>query len=35
MPGIGPEGPRILLKKMLADGHHLGMKSGRGFYYYQ
>jgi 3-hydroxybutyryl-CoA dehydrogenase len=31
-PGL-PEGPRILLKKMIADGH-LGVKSGRGFYKY-
>jgi len=26
-----PEGPRILLKKMIAEGC-LGVKSGRGFY---
>jgi 3-hydroxybutyryl-CoA dehydrogenase len=29
-----PEGPRILLKKMIAEGR-LGVKSGRGFYNYQ
>jgi 3-hydroxybutyryl-CoA dehydrogenase len=29
-----PEGPRTLLKKMIADGR-LGVKSGRGFYEYQ
>jgi 3-hydroxybutyryl-CoA dehydrogenase len=29
-----PEGPRILLKKMIAEGR-LGVKSGRGFYDYQ
>ncbi|MDA9433838.1 3-hydroxyacyl-CoA dehydrogenase family protein [Bradyrhizobium sp. CCBAU 51627] len=29
-----PEGPRILLKKMIAEGR-LGIKSGRGFYDYQ
>ena len=32
-PGL-PEGPRILLKKMIAEGR-LGVKSGRGFYDYQ
>ena len=32
-PGL-PEGPRVLLKKMIAAGH-LGVKSGRGFYDYQ
>jgi 3-hydroxybutyryl-CoA dehydrogenase len=32
-PGL-PEGPRMLLKKMLAEGR-LGMKSGRGFYDYE
>ena len=32
-PGL-PEGPRILLKKMIAEGR-LGVKSGRGFYNYQ
>jgi 3-hydroxybutyryl-CoA dehydrogenase len=32
-PGL-PEGPRILLKKMIADGR-LGVKSGRGFYDYE
>jgi 3-hydroxybutyryl-CoA dehydrogenase len=29
-----PEGPRILLKKMIAEGR-LGVKSGRGFYEYK
>ncbi|MGQ0682436.1 3-hydroxyacyl-CoA dehydrogenase family protein [Bradyrhizobium sp.] len=29
-----PEGPRILLKRMIAEGR-LGVKSGRGFYDYQ
>jgi 3-hydroxybutyryl-CoA dehydrogenase len=29
-----PEGPRILLKKMIAEGR-LGVKSGRGFYDYE
>jgi hypothetical protein len=29
-----PEGPRTLLKKMIAEGR-LGVKSGRGFYDYQ
>ncbi|MBZ5790646.1 3-hydroxyacyl-CoA dehydrogenase family protein [Burkholderia contaminans] len=29
-PGL-PEGPRELLRRMIADGH-LGMKSGQGFY---
>jgi len=28
-----PEGPRLLLKKMIAEGR-LGMKSSRGFYNY-
>jgi 3-hydroxybutyryl-CoA dehydrogenase len=32
-PGLS-EGPRILLKKMIAEGR-LGVKSGRGFYNYQ
>ena len=32
-PGL-PEGPRILLKKMIAEGR-LGVKSGQGFYDYQ
>lgn len=32
-PGL-PEGPRVLLKKMIAEGR-LGVKSGRGFYDYQ
>ena len=32
-PGLS-EGPRILLKKMIAEGR-LGVKSGRGFYDYQ
>jgi 3-hydroxybutyryl-CoA dehydrogenase len=32
-PGL-PEGPRTLLKKMIAEGR-LGEKSGRGFYDYQ
>jgi 3-hydroxybutyryl-CoA dehydrogenase len=32
-PGL-PEGPRVLLKKMIAEGR-LGVKSGRGFYEYQ
>ena len=32
-PGL-PEGPRILLKKMITEGR-LGVKSGRGFYNYQ
>ena len=31
-PGL-PEEPRVLLKKMIAEGH-LGVKSGRGFYAY-
>jgi 3-hydroxybutyryl-CoA dehydrogenase len=29
-----PDGPRLLLKKMIAEGR-LGVKSGRGFYDYQ
>lgn len=33
IPGL-PEGPRTLLKQMLAEGR-LGVKSGRGFYTYE